>query len=181
MGDGRAPGLLHQGPGTLRIAAAAANSDLRPMWYLVLKLLHVIAAIAAVGANITYGIWIAAATREGASLPFALRIIKRIDDRLANPAYGLLLVTGAAMVVVGGVSVASSWLLVAFALYVALVLVGVLGYTPALKAQIRLLESRGSQSPEYAGASRRGLTLGAVTGVLVLLILALMVLKPALW
>ena len=151
------------------------------MWYLLLKLVHVIAAIVAVGANVTYGIWILAASREGTSLPFVLRIIKRIDDRLANPAYGLLLVTGAAMVVVGGVSLASSWLVVAFALYVALVFVGLLGYTPTLKAQILLLERGGPKSPEYLREARRGQRLGAITGVIVVLILILMVLKPVLW
>src|SRR3989304_370722 len=63
------------------------------MPYLLLKWLHVLAAIVAVGSNVTYGIWIARASRSPEALPFTLRGIKLIDDRVANPAYGLLLAT----------------------------------------------------------------------------------------
>ena len=70
------------------------------MLYLLLKWLHVLAAIVALGANLTYGIWIAHASRHPEALSFTLRSIKLIDDRVANPAYGLLLVTGLLMVFV---------------------------------------------------------------------------------
>jgi uncharacterized membrane protein len=76
-------------------------ADILCMWYLLIKLLHVLAAAIAVGANVTYAIWIAAGSRDPKTLPFALRGVKLIDDRLANPAYGLLLITGVAMVLVG--------------------------------------------------------------------------------
>jgi uncharacterized membrane protein len=151
------------------------------MWYLLLKLLHVIAAIVAVGSNVTYGVWIASASRDPKALPFVLKIIKRIDDRLANPSYGVLLLTGVAMVLIGRMPLTTSWLIVALILYVALVLVGLLGYTPTLKAQARLLESGGPESKEYAAAARRGQRLGGLVGVLVVLILFFMVVKPELW
>ena len=151
------------------------------MWYLLLKLLHVIAAIIAVGTNVTYGVWIASGSRDPGTLRFALRGVKVLDDRLANPAYGVLLVTGVAMVLVGGLPIRTSWLLGALVLYVALVLVGLLGYTTTLKEQIRLLESEGMQSPKYTIAARRGILLGVVTGVLAVLIVFLMVVKPVLW
>ena len=41
--------------------------------YLVIKVLHVFAAIVAVGTNITYGVWIGRAQRDPGTLPFALR------------------------------------------------------------------------------------------------------------
>ncbi len=148
------------------------------MWYLLLKLLHVLAAIVAVGANVTYGIWIASGSRDQKSLPFTLRVIKRIDDRLANPAYGLLLVTGVAMVLISGLPLTTPWLIVSLCLYVAVVLVGLLGYTPTLKEQIRALESSGSASPAYRAAARRGVWLGVVLAVLAVLILFFMVVKP---
>jgi uncharacterized membrane protein len=88
------------------------------MLYLLVKWLHVLAAIAAVGANITYGIWIARASRQPDALPFTLRGIKLIDDRLANPAYGLLLITGLLMVFNVGLSLTTPWLLTALVLYV---------------------------------------------------------------
>ena len=70
-------------------------------WYLILKWIHVLAAITALGANITYGVWIGRAGGQPETLAFALRGVKFIDDRIANPAYGLLLVTGLGMAWVG--------------------------------------------------------------------------------
>jgi len=151
------------------------------MWYLLLKLLHVVAAITAVGANITYAVWIAMGSRDPKALPFALRGIKRIDDRLANPAYGLLLVTGVGMMLINGIPITTPWLASGLVLYVAIVLVGVLGYTPTLKEQIRLIEKDGAGSQAYEAAARKGTRQGVVLGVLALLVLFLMVVKPALW
>jgi uncharacterized membrane protein len=149
------------------------------MWYLLLKLLHVLAAIVAVGANITYGMWIMRGSRDPVALGFALRGVKLIDDRMANPAYGVLLVTGIGMVLVGKLPVITPWLLSALVLYVAVVLLGLLGYTPTLKKQIMLLES--AQSSEYKALAGRGVVLGIVLGILTLGIVVLMVLKPPLW
>jgi len=151
------------------------------MWYLVIKVLHVLAAVVAVGSNVTYGIWIASGSRDPAVLPFALRGVKTIDDRLANPAYGLLLLTGALMVIVGGIRASTSWLVMSFGLYVAVVLVGLLGSTPTLKKQIQLLASDGPSAAAYTAASKRGITLGIVLGVLTVVIIVFMVTKPSLW
>jgi uncharacterized membrane protein len=150
------------------------------MWYLILKLLHVLAAIVAVGSNMTYGVWIVSGSRNPSSLPFALQGIKRIDDRLANPAYGLLLVTGVAMILPGRIRITTPWLLVALVLYVAMILLGAFGYTPTLKKQISLLSAEGAGSRSYTGVARRGTWLGILLGVLAILILFLMVVKPAL-
>jgi uncharacterized membrane protein len=57
------------------------------MTYLLLKLLHVLAAIVAVGANLTYGIWMTRASRSPYVLPFTLRGIKLIDDHVARLDY----------------------------------------------------------------------------------------------
>ena len=59
--------------------------------YPYIKLLHVLLAIVAVGFNASYGIWLARAAREPEHLGHVLRGIKILDDRFANPAYGLLL------------------------------------------------------------------------------------------
>ncbi len=151
------------------------------MLYLLLKWLHVLAAIVAVGANITYGIWIGRASRNRDVLPFTLRSIKLIDDRLANPAYGLLLITGLLMVFVVQLPLTTPWLLTALVLYGIVVLVGLLGYTPTLRRQIQLLENEGSGSPNYQALARRGTILGVVLGILAIVIVFLMVVKPGLW
>ena len=86
------------------------------MLYLILKWLHVLLAIAAIGANITYGVWISRAARNSEVLPFTLRGVRLLVDGIANPAYGLLLVTGVALVFVGGWSFTTPWILISLAL-----------------------------------------------------------------
>src|SRR5438477_872437 len=102
-------------------------------WFLLLKYIHVLSAIVAVGANVTYGVWGTRADRDQEHLGFALKGIKFIDDRIANPAYGVLLLTGLIMVFMH-YSFTTFWILAGIALYVLVALVAVLGYSPALKA-----------------------------------------------
>jgi uncharacterized membrane protein len=149
--------------------------------YQMLKWLHVLAAIVAVGANATYGIWIARASRHPDVLPFTLRSIKLIDDRIANPAYGALLITGLLMVFVVRASLTTPWLLAALVLYALVVLVGLFGYTPTLRRQIRILDSEGFNSPSYRTLAHRGMLLGIVIAILVIVIVFLMVVKPGAW
>jgi uncharacterized membrane protein len=151
------------------------------MSFLILKWLHVMAAIVAVGSNITYSIWIARASRNPEVLPFTLRGIKVIDDRLANPGYGVLLLTGLLMVFTVKLPLTTPWLLTALILYVLVVLLGLIGYTPTLRRQIQALDSDGFQSVEYQALARRGRILGMILAVLVIIIIFLMVVKPGLW
>lgn len=146
--------------------------------YVILKFLHVAAAIVAIGFNASYPIWFSIAQREPAAALVILRGIKRLDDRFANPAYGLLLLLGLAMVFTGGIPLSTFWIDAAIVLYVLLVLVAVIGYSPTLKRQIAALESGGTSSAEYAQLSQRGTTLGLVLMIIVLVILFLMVVKP---
>jgi uncharacterized membrane protein len=151
------------------------------MLYLYLKWLHVLSAIIAVGANATYGIWLARASRDADNLPFTLRGIKLLDDQVANPAYGLLLITGLGMVFTAPLPLTTPWLLTSLVIYGALVLVGLFGYTPALRRQIRVLEDEGLSSPNYQAQARRGTILGIILAILAIGIVFLMVVKPALW
>jgi uncharacterized membrane protein len=151
------------------------------MLYLYLKWLHVLSAIVAVGANATYGIWLSRASRDTDNLPFTLKSIKLLDDRVANPAYGLLLITGLGMILTVPLPLSTPWLLTGLVLYGVLVVVGLLGYTPALRRQIRLLEEEGFSSPNYQAQARRGTIIGIILAVLAIGIVFLMVVKPALW
>lgn len=87
-------------------------------WYLVLKFLHILSAIVAVGSNITYGVWSIRAANDSAHLGFALKGIKFLDDRIANPAYGVLLLTGLLMWFFGNFGFAL-WLVIALVLFAA--------------------------------------------------------------
>jgi uncharacterized membrane protein len=144
-----------------------------------LKFIHVLLAIVAVGFNASYGIWLArAANAPQATQSHVLRTIKFLDDRIANPAYGLLLLTGLWMIISAGIPV-RLWIALAIGLWLVLVVVGLGVYTPTLRDQIRVLESEGPGSEEYQRLASRGRTLGIVLGIIVVVIVFLMVAKPA--
>ncbi len=147
-------------------------------WYEVIKFFHVLLAIVAVGFNATYGIWLARAARQPEHEAFTLRGVKLLDDRFANPAYALLLITGLLMVWIGDLDLTQFWLLAALVLYAIAVILGLLVYTPTLRNQIAVLESSGAASTEFQALSRRGTVLGIVLAVDVIVIVFLMVTKP---
>ena len=124
--------------------------------FLIVKWIHVLAAIAAVGANITYGIWISRAAREPNELPFVLRSINVIDSRLANPCYGLLLLTGLIMAYLVPIPLTTPWLLTAIVLYVLAAFLGVFAYAPTMREQRKHLETGGFESSGLPGGGPQG-------------------------
>ncbi len=146
--------------------------------FLIVKYIHILSAIVAVGLNISYAVWIIRARRNPANMTFALKGIKFLDDRIANPAYGVLLLTGLLMVVLGNISFTALWIDIALVLYVVLVVLAIGFYTPSLRDQIRLAESGDTTSAQFLRLAQRGQIVGQVLGVIVLVILAMMVFKP---
>jgi uncharacterized membrane protein len=150
------------------------------MLYLVLKFTHIVLAIVAIGFNASYGLLIGRARKAGtAELKFALRTIKFMDDKIANPCYILLLVTGVGMVQVAGYPWALKWVHGGMALLFLLAAVGFGVFTPTLRRQIAALEARGPNDPEFLSLSKRGAIVGGLLGVIAFGIVVLMVFKPA--
>jgi uncharacterized membrane protein len=149
------------------------------MGYLLLKYVHVLLAITAVGSNISYAVWNVRAAKQPEHLGFALRGIKFLDDRIANPCYGLLLLTGIALRFVGWSSF-TRWMLSAIVLFIVVVVVALAGYSPALRRQIAALEAEGATSTTYARWAGRARVTGIAAAVFALAIVFLMVVKPAL-
>jgi uncharacterized membrane protein len=146
--------------------------------YLGLKFIHVLLAIVAVGFNMSYGIWISRAAKEPQHEAHVLRGIKLLDDRIANPAYGLLLVTGVTTVLVGHLSFAQFWIAMALGLYGLLTVVAAAVFTPTLRKQIEALETEGRESATFAKLASRAQVTGIFLAVTVLAIVFLMVTKP---
>ena len=69
--------------------------------YLLLKIIHVMAAIVAVGGNLTYAFWLRRAGRDPDRLVWTMEGIRRFDRAIANPSYIVLLVSGILMVTTG--------------------------------------------------------------------------------
>lgn len=151
------------------------------MGYLILKWIHVLLAITAVGANITYGVWMPRAAREPQHLGFALRGIRILDNRIANPAYGLLLITGLALTGAGRIPISTPWVLTGLVLWVILVVIAAAGYTPTLRRQIEALDAGGPASPQYQTLDAKATRLGILLLIIAVAIVFVMVTKPALW
>jgi uncharacterized membrane protein len=149
--------------------------------FLILKWIHVVLAIIAVGANITYGVWLSRGAREPQHLGFVLRGIRILDNRIANPAYGLLLLTGFALAGMGRIPVSTPWVLTGIVLWIILVIIAAAGYTPGLRRQIQALDAGGPTSPEYRRLEATNMRLGILLLVIAVAIVFDMVIKPALW
>jgi uncharacterized membrane protein len=147
----------------------------------VLKFIHVLLAITAVGANATYGVWMARAKREPEHLTFALRGVNFIDGYIANPCYVLLPLTGITLMWRDGYTFDNAhWAGTALILWVVLAAVALGLYSPTLRGQIRALESEGPGSATLQSLEKRGRIVGATLGFIALAIVYLMVAKPGL-
>lgn len=144
---------------------------------LLVKVLHILAAIVAVGSNVTYAFWLRRAGLDRERLVYTIEGIQRLDSRIANPAYILVLLTGLGMVALGAFSFTTGWIVAAIVLYVTLVVVGIAFFSPAIKRQLEEAR-RDPASPAYAAAAARSNLFGIGTLVVVLVIVFLMVAKP---
>ena len=145
--------------------------------FVALKIVHVLAAITAVGANVTYAFWLRLAGTDQGLLLFAIEGVRRLDRLVANPAYIVLLVTGVLMVMTGAYRFEEGWLSAAIGLYVLTAVIGLTMFAPAIRRQ-QAEAARDPGSAEYAAAARRTNLLGILTVAIVLVIVVLMVAKP---
>lgn len=147
--------------------------------FVIVKFLHVVLAIVAVGFNATYGVWLARVAREPVpTQSFVLRGIKRLDDWFANPAYVLLAVTGVALVLIGQLDFKTFWIAGGLVLWAIAVVLGFFVYTPTLRGQIRALETSGPETDEYRSAAANARFIGILLAIIVLVIVFFMVTKP---
>jgi uncharacterized membrane protein len=149
-------------------------------WYLPLKLVHVLSAIVAVGTNVTYFVWLAAMQdRPSAEQSFVLDTIKKLDSRLANPAYGILPLTGVIMVLVSdAMEITTFWIIVAIILYALVGLTAGALFAPSLRRQTEIVATEGAGAALYEAAAKRTRATGLLTMLPIAGILYLMVMKP---
>ena len=145
--------------------------------FIGLKVIHVLAAITAVGANVTYAFWLRRAGTDRDRLLYSIDGVRRMDRVIANPAYILLLVTGVLMVITGAYSFETGWIAAAIVLYIVTAIVGITLFAPAIRRQQAEAE-RDPSSAAYAAAANRSNLFGVLTIVIVVVIVYLMVAKP---
>lgn len=145
--------------------------------YTLVKLLHVLAAIAVVGPNMTTAIWLRGAGADRERLLFVIATVRRLDRQLSIPAFGLLLVTGLIMVRLGLYDLTRGWLLAAILIYLAVGIAGVTHMGPALR-RLRAEASADPTSVACTTALRTSTRYTLVSLGALLLIVGLMVTKP---
>lgn len=149
--------------------------------FIMTLFVHVLSAIVGVGTNITYVVLLAGAKRDQKSVIYALKTIRLLDSRLANPAYIVALITGLILAFTVPFPITTPWILSALILYLIIFILGIFVYTPVFRRQMHLVENEGVESQAYQAAARLGkILLGTVT-FLAVLIVFLMVVKPVLW
>ncbi len=148
--------------------------------YTIVKWVHILMAIIAVGFNASYAVWLGRAARSPEHEGYVLRGVKILDDRFANPAYGVLLLTGLWMVAISPWEITTFWILTALILYAITVVLAAAVYTPTLRKQIETLESVGSSTEAYRRLATRNRVVGIALGIIVVGIVFLMVTKPTL-
>ena len=151
--------------------------------YLFVKWLHIAAAAIAFGSNITHLFWLMAANAcdRPARRAELLRLVKKIDDYMAIPAYIILVICGVVMWIWHW-PIDSSWIIVSLVLTLLLSAMGV-SFGPFMKRWIRMAKE-GPDGPE--GDRLEGLTRAltiwwAFFVVAVPVILYFMVRKPVFW
>ena len=146
--------------------------------YTVLKFIHILSAITAVGFSASYVIWIMRALAEPDKLPYVLRGIRFLDSRFTNPAFLLLLITGISMALTIGYPLTTFWIAAAIILFVVVALLGIFLYAPTFR-RMRLAAENAQTSPAVLqDLVRRSIVMNLLVGGNVLVILGLMVFKP---
>ncbi len=146
--------------------------------WVVFKLVHILSVITAVGANLTYQFWFARAGQEPVQLVWVIESVRRLDRRVANPAYVVAALAGAGIVVTNSdYSFEKPWIALAIVIYIVVAAMGMMVYAPATRRQLELARTAPA-SDDYRAAARRSRMLGMIATGLVLVIVCLMVLQP---
>jgi uncharacterized membrane protein len=148
--------------------------------WIVFKLVHILAVIVAVGANATYQFWYSRAAKSPEQMVWVINSVRALDRRVANPAYIVAAFAGAGIVMGGsGYTFEMPWIALSVLIYIAIAILGMAVYAPAMRRQAALAESAPG-SADYEAAARRSRMLGMTAMGLVLIIIILMVTKPTL-
>lgn len=151
--------------------------------YEISVFVHISAVVVGFGATFAEAVMFPVAMKAGVRhLPYVHQLQLAINQRMASPALGLIILTGIYQTIDGDWGFGSFWISATFA--IAIVLGGMNGayFVPTdrrLGPKVALdLERAGEPSDEYLREARIEGIVGAVAGVLVLAAVFLMVTKP---
>ena len=151
--------------------------------YEISVFVHIAAVVVGFGATFGEALLFPVAMKAGVRhLPFVHQVQLAINQRMASPALGLIILTGIYQTIDGDWGFGSFWISASFA--IAIVLGGLNGayFVPTdrrLAAQAQKeIDETGNVSDDYRRAARTEGIVGGVTGLLVLAAVFLMITKP---
>lgn len=146
----------------------------------VLLSLHILTALVAVGATVSYFFWLRRAVLVPESRSFTLETIRLLERRMVVPAYVIVLLTGLGLIDRAGWAWSTPWIELSILFFV--VLMGLVGFhARVIKGQIALVADGSADSADYDRAHARGRILLALKVVVIIAMVYLMVFKPGLW
>jgi uncharacterized membrane protein len=145
--------------------------------FLALKVVHILAAILAVGTSVASTLWLVRAGRDRDRLLWTLEGGRLFDRRIANPAYVVVLASGVLMVATGTYRFDQGWITAAIGLYVLIAAFGMVVFRPAARRQ-REEAAADPTSAAYARIAARTWWYSWLTTAVVAMIVVLMVTKP---
>jgi len=148
--------------------------------------LHITAVVVGFGATFAESITFPIAMRLGSRhFPYVHRLQIAINTWLALPALLIVLATGLYQVGEGDWSLGDAWISATFAILILLALINVAYFIPEDKrlaemAERELAAGEGDveMSAEYSGRAQRTGIMGAIVGLLLIVAIFLMVVKP---
>ena len=146
----------------------------------ILLSIHILSALVAVGATVSYFFWLRRAVLAPESRSFTLDTIRMMERRMVMPAYVLVLLTGLGLIDRAGWAWSTPWLELSLLFFI--VLLGLVGFhARVIKGQIALVANGSADSADYDRAHARGRILLALKVIVIIALVYLMVFKPALW
>ena len=149
-------------------------------WYAFFKIVHVLGAVLWVGGGLT--LTILALRAERSADPAEMAMIARqaafVGERVFAPVGLLVLLAGIGMVTNLHLGWGTSWIVAGLVGYAITFLTGTLFLGPQAKRIGKLIETKGAEAAETQEAIRRILLIARVDEGVLLLVVAVMVLKP---
>ena len=146
----------------------------------VLALLHTLGTIAAVGANVTYFVWLRRALNHPEARLYTLETIRLMERRFVLPSYVVVGITGLGLVDRSGRAWDTPWVVLSIVLFLGVMAVGGF-YARLFRRQIALAAEGDPDSEGYRAINQKNMTLAAALTVIVVFLICLMVFQPALW
>jgi hypothetical protein len=159
-----------------------------PGWFVFWLTLHILLVIVAFGPSFAFGIITGLARKEPMHMPFVIRYIETVSERMTLPLAAVIPFTGVGLIfsAPGEINLwKSEWLVIAIVLYTAAFFYSLLVQLPTERRLIKVMAGMppgpppaGEPPPEIAALAKKLQTGGILLTLLIVSILILMVWQP---